>query len=358
MSRQILLFLVGSAFALAQQQGGPFRQAAEPAPADQSAMQDALRRYLLALNVCDGTAVRASLTDDFAAAFSWGSRAASARLLPNPANCPPGKPPFEITALARVFRVVANDVVQSDAFYRTIGKPKGDEAGRVSIVFVRRAMEWRIFSLRFMPLQFEPPYFAVEAAKLHDGSDPDGWITLFDGTSTSKWIDVEGGDALPKSWRVEGRALHTVADENGRSLRTRDTYRSFEMRFEWKATPKGNSGVKYHLYYMNASAGGSDGAGFEYQVADDSGDPGAVAHPVERSGSLYNQIAAKGAVLKPVGEYNESAIVVRGRHCEHWLNGVKVVEFEAESNPPESPVLLQHHETEMWFRNIRIRRLD
>lgn len=290
--------------------------------------------------------------------FSWGSRASSARLLPTTANCPPGKPPFEITALARTFRVATSDVVQADAFYRTIGKAKGDEVGRISILFVHRENQWRIFNLRFIPLALEPPYFAVEPSKTHDTPGPDGWITLFGGTSTSKWIDVEGGDSLPKSWRIENGALHTVPDENGRSLRTRDTYRSFEMRFAWKATPKGNSGVKYHLFYMNSSAGGSDGAGFEYQVADDDGDPGAKTHPVERSGSLYNQIAARGAVLKPVGEYNESAIVVRGRHCEHWLNGVKVVEFEAESNPPESPVLLQHHETEMWFRNLRIRRLD
>jgi hypothetical protein len=59
-----------------------------------------------------------------------------------------------------------------------------------------------------------------------------------------------------------------------------------------------------------------------------------------------------------VGEYNRSRLVVRGRHSEHWLNGVKVMEFEAESTPPESPIVLQHHESEFWFRNLRVRRLE
>lgn len=145
--------------------------------------------------------------------------------------------------------------------------------------------------------------------------------------------------------------------KNGRSLQTRDTFRSFELRFEWRTAAKGNSGIKYHLFYLMKSDLGSDGIGHEYQLADDAGDPGAIVFPVQRSGALYNQIAPHGAVVKPLGEFNESRLIVNGRHREHWLNGVKVVEYDSESGPPEGPLTIQHHETSMALRNIRLRRI-
>jgi hypothetical protein len=64
------------------------------------------------------------------------------------------------------------------------------------------------------------------------------------------------------------------------------------------------------------------------------------------------------SVAAPLGEFNRGASVVRGRHCEHWLNGEKVVEYESSSDPWESPIVLQNHRTDAWFRNIRIKRLD
>ena len=83
-----------------------------------------------------------------------------------------------------------------------------------------------------------------------------------------------------------------------------------------------------------------------------------MQHPVERSGALSNQITPSKSAVRAVGEFNDTVIVVRGRHCEHWLNGEKVVEYETESGPLEGPILIQHHGAEAWFLNIRIKRLD
>jgi len=331
--------------------------AAEPSSKDQEDMQDVLRRYLKGVNDCDAAAVKSAITSDFVTRFSW-TRALSGRLLPSPEVCSPGRVSFEVAALARFFRSATDSVVLSDAYFRTVGMAGGDQAGRLYVTFVKGSSGWRIFQLRFHPSRFERPFFAVEPAKGHDVPEADGWVTLFDGSSTDRF-QAANGDSFPETWRVEQGTLRAIASGSGHSLRTKDTYGSFDLRFEWKAPPKGNSGVKYRLFYIaETPRGGSDGAGFEYQVVDDSGDPGAIRFPLERSGALYNQIAPSGAHIRLLGDYNESRIVVRGRHCEHWLNGAKVVEFEAESRPPESPILIQHHETDFWFRNIRIRRLD
>jgi hypothetical protein len=137
-------------------------------------------------------------------------------------------------------------------------------------------------------------------------------------------------------------------------LLTKDTYTSFELEFDWKVASKGNSGIKYRLFYLTDG----DAAGYEYQLADDTGDPGAIRSPSERSGALYGVLPPMKSVVKPAGEFNHSVLVVRGRHCEHWLNGEKVVDYETQLGPIESPILLQHHGSDVWFRNIRIRRLQ
>ncbi len=330
--------------------------AAVPSPTDQIEIQNALKLYVLALNDCNEAGARAVVTRDFSAVAPGMGPIFSGRLRPSPPVCSTTKSEFELTTLLRFFLVATGDVVISDGYFRTLQLPGGDKAGRLYATFVKREQRWQLLALRFHSLQFEKPYIGIEAAAKHDQPGPSGWITLFDGHSTDAFLDISGGP-FPATWTMEGALLKTIAGKN-RSLRTRDTYRSFELRFEWKASPKGNSGIKYHLFFLLDGTGGSDGTGHEYQLADDAGDPGAIQFPVERSGGLYNQIAPLNAITKPLGEFNESAIIVRGRHVEHWLNGTKVVEYESESRPPEGPLVFQHHETEMWFRNIRIRRLD
>jgi hypothetical protein len=164
----------------------------------------------------------------------------------------------------------------------------------------------------------------------------------------------------------------------GGDLMTRDTYRDFELRGDWKISRAGNSGVKYNVSEEISMAAAPNHAalGFEYQMLDDSLHEDNKV-PSHRAGALYDLIAPNAnKTLKPVGEWNSSRLVFRGNHGEHWLNGAKVVEFDlgaplmdsalARSKYKNIPnfaerraghIVLQDHVDEVYFRNIKIRRL-
>src|SRR4029079_14912170 len=162
-----------------------------------------------------------------------------------------------------------------------------------------------------------------------------------DGKTLAGWRGL-GYDTVPTShWRVENGAIRKVASGRvpvqadgqalqGGDLMTVDTFRDFELRFEWRVVPGSNSGVKYNVSeeFSLANAGNHAALGFEYQVLDDScNDDNKLA--THRAGALYDLIAPNDKKrLKPVGQWNTSRIVFRGNHGEHWLNGQKVVEFD------------------------------
>jgi len=252
----------------------------------------------------------------------------------------------ELATLVRELRLFNDDVAMVDGFFRTTGWPKGDFAGDFSATVVRRDGRWLVSQIRCEPHLNDGTFFAVTPAP-RQGTD---WVELLAGDSLEAFVSTPGG-APPKSWSVVDGVL-TLAGGGG-SIRTKQTFRSFEVEWEWKTPAKGNSGLKYHMFYLTRG----DAAAYEYQIADDAGDAGAINHPMERSGALYNQIAPSKSMVKPVGEYNRSSIIVRGRHCEHWLNGEKVVEYETESGPLESPLLIQNHGTKIWIRKLRVRNI-
>ena len=260
----------------------------------------------------------------------------------------------EVATLLRLTRLLTGDVAFGDGFFRTVGWPGAELAGEVSVSLVKRDGKWLVATVRFDPYRFSDAVFLpVKPALTEATPGQDGWVTLFDGTSMDAF-EGPAGDPVPPGWTIEGGLLKLAPVKRPlRGIRTKDTFTSFELQFDWKVPPKGNSGVKYRLFYFWAG----DATGHEYQLADDNGDLGASQYPVERSGALYNQIAPSKSVVKPVGQFNHSVLIVRGRHCEHWLNGENVVEYETESGPLVGPIFFQNHGTEAWFRNIRIRRL-
>jgi hypothetical protein len=178
----------------------------------------------------------------------------------------------------------------------------------------------------------------------------EGWRSLFDGKSFRGWSSPSGDEA-PVSWRIVDGAIATVPRSAGGpviSLRTRQEYTNFDLRFEWMTSEGANSGCIYRLF--------TAADGMEYQIADDNGDAGARVDPRQRSGALYGVTAVEASVARPVGEWNHARIRVTRERIEHWLNGTKTAEFQVDV-PLPSPIVLQYHFTEVKFRNLRILQL-
>ncbi len=151
-----------------------------------------------------------------------------------------------------------------------------------------------------------------------------------------------------------------VPEGGFQDIRTKDVFTEFEFGFEWRIETGGNSGVKYLIDRVNRwpAAGGTvhaRGRGAEYQISDDTSEPGVFSDPLKQCGALYGRIAPSVKATLPAGEFNRSRIVVAGGRVEHWLNNLKTVEYSAASRP--SPIVLQHHNSATWFRNLRIREL-
>jgi 3-keto-disaccharide hydrolase len=203
-----------------------------------------------------------------------------------------------------------------------------------------------------------------------------GWKLLFDGKSTKGWRAFKNAPFPADHWVAADGALKCVGGKKVTDIVTDEEFDSFELAWEWRMSPGGNSGVKY-LVDEAMSPRANDGIGFEYQILDDEKHPDAKKGKDgdRTAGSLYDLIpAAKDKTLHPVGEWNESRIVVDGNHVEHWLNGVKVLAYERGSADMKARIaeskykdikgfgevkkghlLLQDHDSEVAFRNMKIR---
>ena len=217
------------------------------------------------------------------------------------------------------------------------------------------------------------PFFSArgdESNTLTAGESAAGWKLLFDGKTLNGWQPI-GKSGLPtKGWIVQDGAIFHAKAAGGGDLVTVEHYGDFELTWEWRIGAAGNSGVKYNL------SDPADNLGFEYQLIDDEKHPdGTRGGRSHQTAALYDLIEpAAERKVKPVGEWNQSRLVVQGAHVEHWLNGVKTVEFDMGSDDlkariakskykkvanfgvkTKSPILLQDHGDEIAFRNLKLR---
>ena len=250
--------------------------------------------------------------------------------------------------------------------------------------------------------------FAVLIAGPPAGHAQSAWVSLFDGKTMAGWDDPRQKTPPGDGWTIDDGCLK--ANRSPRiteDLFSKDTYRDFELAWEWKIAPGANSGVKYriqerlflasyaghrfedtvnysmlHKPTVRPDHGQEYVVGFEYQLLDNARNSDARVGVDHQAGAVYDIMGPEKDMTRPVGEFNESRLVVKGNHVEHWLNGVKIVDAELDSpqvvertakrwgrgSPvfnlltkqphKECPISLQNHGDEAWFRNLKIRRLD
>lgn len=207
------------------------------------------------------------------------------------------------------------------------------------------------------------------------------WITLFDGRSTDAWRGYNRQTFPTEGWTVEDGALKTFAlsntpDLNAPDLISKEQFKDFVLEFEWRVSAKGDSGVYYSV--ADESKPLAAGGGVEMQVVDD--DHRLTMSPDCVAGAAALLLApSENRILRPVGEFNRSRIVIEKGRVQHWLNGVNILEFVWGGQPMReacarlkamnhvhSPrldeygghIALQHaYAGTVWFRNIRARRL-
>lgn len=323
----------------------------EPDSKDQAAMQATLTRYFRAINTCNTSAARLQTIESYKPPSDGLPTGLLSKL--SGGRCMPGETRGELAVLVKTSTMIHKDMAFVDGFFRTVNVTP-ERAGRMFAALARQDGLWKIAIVRFARTVLESPNRPVPVAGAQRKPGQDGWATI-----DANWVVDLTGAPIPPVWEVNDDIFHSLPGKAwGRDIMTKESFRNFELHFEWKVSPAANSGVKYRLFLFYELTGGvAQANGYEYQIVDNEGDTEARQHPTERAASLYNQIASAVAP-RPVGEWNEGIVIVKGTHVEHWLNGRRVLEFETESSPLEGPIVFQHHGGGAWLRNIRIRRLD
>ena len=213
--------------------------------------------------------------------------------------------------------------------------------------------------------------------KLTKEEKSDGWQLLFDGKTLNGWRDYNG-DKLTAPWFATDGTIQARGgggDAHGYIV-TSKNYENFDLVWDWKNAKGGNSGMLYHVV-ENPAFKVPYVTGPEYQLIDNLGFPEPLEDWQKTAADYAMHVAdISKLIIKPAGEWNSSRIVFDNGHVEHWLNGQKVVEFEAWTedwfarkhsgkweNAPEyglastGVICLQDHGSAAWFRNMKIKEL-
>ncbi|MGK7397738.1 MAG: 3-keto-disaccharide hydrolase [Candidatus Cyclobacteriaceae bacterium M3_2C_046] len=268
-------------------------------------------------------------------------------------------------------------------------------------------VRWRNIMIQTENLQPQPntDIFVVNMVPntLSEQEKAQGWTMLFDGNTTNGWRGAHSESFPDVGWKVEDGILMVMESgggeaEHGGDIVTEKEYDMFELQLDFKLTEGANSGIKY---FVTENYGPSKGSaiGLEYQLLDDEKHPDAKKGKAGNRtlGSLYDLIPAeKGSrFVNDPGQWNHARLVVKGVRTDrnlvngrpsdidftgaevaHWLNHIKVLEYDRGTQMfqalvdkskyekfddfgmwPKGRILLQDHGNQVHFRSIKIREL-
>ena len=238
-------------------------------------------------------------------------------------------------------------------------------------------------------------YFSYSFSQVNTMDTPDntlskkeknnGWQLLFDGKSSNGW-HTYGKQSAGKAWSIKDGALYldaegkkNLAPGEGGDLVTNEEYDNFDLKLDWKIGPKGNSGIIFYIHEDTSQYHETYNTGLEMQVLDN-GTPTRLGHNdgklySHRAGDLYDLLASKEAG-NPQGEWNHVEIVslngkldfyMNGEHSlsvnlwdDNWKQMIAISKFKdmpGFGTFKKGKISLQDHGEDVWFRNIRIKRL-
>jgi len=254
-----------------------------------------------------------------------------------------------------------------------------EEAGRTT--------SWKNIVMQTKKLERTPPLGIFIRNNLPNNLDPEekaqGWRLLWDGKSTKGWRSASAAGFPAKGWSFDNGELAVVAKGGGGDIMSDEEFGAFELQMEFKFAAGANSGIFYLLTSPHDPASGAP-LGLEFQILDDE------RHPDAKLGvdgnrtiaSLYDvypraKLMTNVGIAPKVDLWQHARIVARADGTvEHWLNGVKVLEFKRGSDDfrtriaaskfkstpgfgeaPKGRILLQDHGDAVSFRSIKIREL-
>lgn len=299
---------------------------------------------------------------------------------------------YKIEAIGNIIKTWVNNI--PIACLIDAKSPKGFIALQVHSVsdasMAGKKMYWkdiRIKTSRLKPEALPANVFIVNTIPndLSEAEKKEGWKLLFDGKTSNGWVSVHKPSFPDKGWKIDDGTLTVLSSEgkesaNGGDIITKDQYSAFDLTFQFKLTPGANSGLKYFVTLKENSSGSA--IGLEYQVLDDKVHPDAkLGRDGNRTlASLYDLIPANKneRYFNQPGQWNWGRVVVYpNNHVEHWLNGIKVLEYERGSKAyedlvaiskykvwdhfgeaKEGHILLQDHGNEVSYRSIKIKQLN